>query len=253
MNEEFKGSNLFLNIPVHVAYDEEVLKKPKAALLYGEINSMLNVTGKFYMSNNTIAKKLNVSRSTAIRYINLLKERGFIETENVTDEMTGAIKGRYISLPSNNNDTRVVAQEKLGWSHGRYEGSSTGYTQKEHINKTNNIYNNNINAIDPDEQRVFSKAEQIFNMTPLIIQDLKEDIKEHDVDLIIYAMEITARNAERVTYRYYQQVLTNWNKRGFKTVDDVKKYEEERAKRNSNKFNQRKTINTDDDNVGLNW
>lgn len=251
MNNEFEGSNIFLNIPVRVAYDEEILKKPKAALLYGEINSMLNVTGKFYMSNNTIAKKLNVSRSTAIRYVNLLKERGFIETENVTDEMTGAIKGRYISLPSNINATRVVAQEKLGWSHGRYEGSSTDDTQIEHINKTNNIYNNN-NALDDDRQRVFAKAEQLFKLTPLIIEDLNYDLQEHDVELLLYAMEVTARSAERVTFNYYKAVLSKWDKRGLKTVSEVKKHEEERAKKNK-QFKQRKAINATDDNVGLNW
>lgn len=251
MNNDFEGSNIFLNIPVRVAYDEEILKKPKAALLYGEINSMLNVTGRFYMSNNTIANRLKISRTTAIRYVNLLKERGFIETENVIDEKNGSIKGRYISLPSVTADTRVVSREKPRWYHERHGGSITDDTQKEHINKTLKYNNNNINAIDPDEQRVFSKAEQMFNVTALIIQDLKEDIKEHDVELILYAMEVTARNAERVTYRYYQQVLTNWDKRGFKTVDDVKRYEEERSKRT--KQFKSKAVNTNDDNVGLNW
>lgn len=253
MNEEFKGSNLFLNIPVHVAYDEEVLKKPKAALLYGEINSMLNVTGKFYMSNNTIAKRLNVSRSTAIRYVNLLKERGFIETENVIDEMTGAIKGRYISLPSNNNDTRVVAQEKLGWSRGRYEGSSTDYTQKEQLNKTLK-YNNNNNTfvLDDDKKRVHEKARHLFNVTELVSQDLEYDLQEHNAELLLYAMEVTARSAERITYNYYKAILSNWDKRGFKTVDDVKQYEAERANKKK-QYKPSKTINTDDDNVGLNW
>lgn len=251
MNNEFEGSNIFLNIPVRVAYDEEILKKPKAALLYGEINSMLNVTGKFYMSNNTIAKRLNISRSTAIRYVNLLKERGFIDTENVVDEKTGAVKGRYISLPSPTNDTRVVAPMKLGWSHQRDGGSSADETQIEHINKTNNIYNNN-NALDDDRQRVFAKAEQLFKLTPLIIEDLNYDLQEHDVELLLYAMEVTARSAERVTFNYYKAVLSKWDKRGLKTVSEVKKHEEERAKKNK-QFKQRKAVNATDDNVGLNW
>lgn len=250
MNNEFEGSNIFLNIPVRVAYDEEILKKPKAALLYGEINSMLNVTGKFYMSNNTIAKRLNISRSTAIRYVNLLKERGFIDTENVVDEKTGAVKGRYMSLPSPTNDTRVVAPMKLGWSRQCDGGSSTDETQIEHINKTNNIYINN-NAVDDDRQRVFAKAEQLFKLTPLIIEDLNYDLQEHDVELLLYAMEVTARSAERVTFNYYKAVLSKWDKRELKTVSEVKKHEEERAK--NKQFKQRKAVNATDDNVGLNW
>lgn len=252
MNNEFEGSNIFLNIPVRVAYDEEILKKPKAALLYGEINSMLNVTGKFYMSNNTIAKRLNVSRQTAISYVNLLKERGFIETENVTDETTGSIKGRYISLPSQTNLTRVVKSTELGWSNGFDGGSQMGLTQIEHINKTNNIYNNNNELGDDDRQRVFARAEQLFKLTPLIIEDLNYDLKEHDVELLLYAMEVTARSAERVTFNYYKAVLSKWDKRGLKTVSEVKKHEEERAKKNK-QFKQRKAVNATDDNVGLNW
>lgn len=251
MNNDFEGSNIFLNIPVRVAYDEEILKKPKAALLYGEINSMLNVTGKFYMSNNTIARRLNVSRQTAISYVNLLKERGFIETENVTDETTGSIKGRYISLPSQTNLTRVVKSTELGWSNEFDGGSQMSLTQIEHINKTTNIYNNN-NALNDDRKRVFAKAEQLFNLTQLVIQDIDYDLKEHDVELMLYAMEVTARSAERVTYNYYKAVLNKWDKRGLKTVSEVKKYEEERTKKNK-QFKQRKTIDTNDDNVGLNW
>lgn len=118
--------------------------------------------------------------------------------------------------------------------------------------KTTQKINNN-NTLDDDKKRVFAKAEQLFNLTPLIIEDVDYDLKEHNAELLLHAMEVTARSAERVSYNYYKSVLKNWDKRGFKTVDAVKKYEEERTKNNSNRqFNQRKTINTDD-NVGLNW
>ena len=75
--QEFTGSRLFLNIPAIVAHDKVLLKKaPKAILLFGEIYSMLNVTGKFYMSNNTHAERLDCSRQSIINYINLLKKQG---------------------------------------------------------------------------------------------------------------------------------------------------------------------------------
>jgi hypothetical protein len=52
----FKGSKAFLNIPVGIARDKELLKKPKTILLMGEIISMLNVTGEFFMSNKKISE-----------------------------------------------------------------------------------------------------------------------------------------------------------------------------------------------------
>lgn len=134
--QEFAGSRLFLNIPAIVAHDKFLLKKaPKAILLFGEIYSMLNVTGKFYMSNNALAKRLDCSRKSIINYINLLKKQGYIETENVIDDETNAIAGRMITLG------RVVQQNSLGWSNGIHQGSETGFTQIKHNNKT---FNNNV-------------------------------------------------------------------------------------------------------------
>lgn len=58
MAEEFTGSRLFLNIPASVAHDERI-KSDKSILLYGEILSMINVTGSFFMSNKSLAKRLS--------------------------------------------------------------------------------------------------------------------------------------------------------------------------------------------------
>lgn len=136
--QEFTGSRLFLNIPAIVAHDKVLLKKaPKAILLFGEIYSMLNVTGKFYMSNNTLAKRLDCSRKSIINYINLLKKQGYIETENVIDDETNAIAGRMITLG------RVVQQNSLGWSNGIHQGSETGFTQRKHSNRTSNTNDQN--------------------------------------------------------------------------------------------------------------
>ena len=91
---EFKGSIAFLSIPIGISRDPVLLDKyPKAIILMGEIVSMLNVTGKFYMSNKALAQRLRCTRKTVINYLNLLEERGFIKRQLVKDE-TGAVKGR---------------------------------------------------------------------------------------------------------------------------------------------------------------
>ena len=68
---EFKGAKAFLNIPVGIARDKDLLKKPKTILLMGEIVSMLNVTGEFFMSNKKIAQRLGVSTRTVNDYLDL--------------------------------------------------------------------------------------------------------------------------------------------------------------------------------------
>ena len=73
MNEEFTGSRLFLNIPANVAHDERI-KSDKSILLYGEILSMINVTGSFYMSNKALAKRLRCTPQTVIRCVRELEK-----------------------------------------------------------------------------------------------------------------------------------------------------------------------------------
>lgn len=153
--QEFTGSRLFLNIPAIVAHDKVLLKKaPKAILLFGEIYSMLNVTGKFYMSNNTLAERLDCSRQSVINYINLLKKQGYIETENVTDTETKAITGRMITLGE------VVKQNLLGWSNEFDGGSKTGFTQRKHSNRTSNTNDQNSKN---NSQSGIKQLEEDFN------------------------------------------------------------------------------------------
>ncbi len=153
--QEFTGSRLFLNIPAIVAHDKVLLKKaPKAILLFGEIYSMLNATGKFYMSNNTLAERLDCSRQSIINYINLLKKQGYIETENVTDTETKAITGRMITLGG------VVKQNLLGWSNEFDGGSKTGFTQRKHSNRTSNTNDQNSKKIS---QSGIKQLEEDFN------------------------------------------------------------------------------------------
>lgn len=100
MSEEFTGVRLFLNIPADVAHDPR-FKSDKSILLFGEIYSMLNVTGKFYMSNKELAKRLRCSKNTVTNCVNELVKLGYITTKQVKDKETGAIKGREISLAPN--------------------------------------------------------------------------------------------------------------------------------------------------------
>ncbi|QNQ83799.1 replication protein [Lactobacillus sp. PV037] len=80
---EFGGSRIFLNIPVAIARDKDLLKKPKSILLMGEIISMLNTTGKFFMSNGELSRRLDCDKATIGRYLSMLEEKELIVRENV--------------------------------------------------------------------------------------------------------------------------------------------------------------------------
>lgn len=95
--QAFTGVRLFLNIPAEVAHDPR-FKSDKSILLFGEVYAMINVTGKFYMSNKELAKRLRCSKGTITNCVNELVRLGYITAKNVKDKETGAIKGREIKL-----------------------------------------------------------------------------------------------------------------------------------------------------------
>ena len=148
MAEEFTGSRLFLNIPASVAHDERI-KSDKTILLYGEVLSMINVTGSFYMSNKALAKRLRCTPQTVIRCVRELEKLNYIKTTIVKDKKTGAVKGRKIELrpvpintdargDGNTDDSTPITSVLKTPYHSCYEGGNTDDTQIEQYNKTIN-------------------------------------------------------------------------------------------------------------------
>lgn len=124
---EFEGSRIFLNIPVQVAYDPRI-KSEKSILLYGEIRSMTNVTGKFFMSNSKLAKRLRCSRRTIINCINELESLKYIKTKIIKDGKI--IKGREIYC------TSLVHPSSLTQCNGVHSPSEADCTLIEQDNRT---------------------------------------------------------------------------------------------------------------------
>ena len=132
---EFKGAKAFLMIPVGIARDQDLLKKPKSILLMGEIVSMLNVTGEFFMSNSELAKRLNVSTRSIIDYLNLLEDKKLIKRTNVyADVEQKIISGRKITAGSD-----LVKATSLGWGNILHQGSETDNTRV--VKQTSPKYN----------------------------------------------------------------------------------------------------------------
>lgn len=123
--EEFKGAKAFLMIPVGIARDQDLLDNSKSILLMGEILSMLNVTGEFFMSNAELAKRLKTTPRTVKRYLILLENKGLIKRTNVyADKEKKVVVGRKITA----GDT-LGTYMSLGWGQARHEGGDTDVTR----------------------------------------------------------------------------------------------------------------------------
>lgn len=163
MADEFEGSRIFLNIPVFAARDKDLLKKTKSLLLLGEIVSMLNTTGKFFMSNKTIAKRLDCTPQAVNNYLQLLEEKKLIVRTKVHDKNTNAIVGRIIKA-----GPALINARLLGLTTDVGEGSKQAFkgVVNERLYKDNNLKEQykrtNINSASHSNALSVSQLENEF-------------------------------------------------------------------------------------------
>lgn len=222
MAEEFTGSRLFLNIPASVAHDERI-KSDKTILLYGEVLSMINVTGSFYMSNKALAKRLRCTPQTVIRCVRELEKLNYIKTTIVKDEKTGAVKGRKIELrpvpintdargDGNTDDSTPITSVLKTPYHSCYEGGNTDDTQIEQYNKTINRTEEDIDKLSSSEN-VDSEPKQKSQKIPYekIIDYLNRKTNSH--------YRPTSKATRRLIKARYNEGFTDID---FKSVIDKK-------------------------------
>ena len=132
--------------------DKDLLKKPKSIILMGMITTLLNTTGKFYMSNKRIAEELDVSVKSIKDYLNLLESKGLIERKIVKAENSEAIVGRYIVAGKS-----IGKYTSQGWGSEITEGRIVELPtlgkqkyHKEYIKENNKDDINNTSATNVD-------------------------------------------------------------------------------------------------------
>lgn len=196
---EFKGSNLFLNIPISIARDPVLQKRPNTIILMGEIISMLNVTGEFFMGNSEIAKRLGVTPSAVKKYLNILEEQGYISRKIVYKENSKEILGRKITLGQANI---------LGWGLPRAEGRVAASPR---VGNRNDHKENNIK-----EQK---------NRTDKDIGQVEPDNIPYK-EIIAYLNEKTGRDYKPVAAKNKKPIHARWQEgyrlQDFKKVIDNK-------------------------------
>lgn len=174
MAEEFKGSRMFLNIPVSVSRDHDLLKRPKSIILMGEIVSMLNITGKFFMSNKEIAKRLDCTPRYASDLLALLEKKGFIKRSIIFEDADKKIiKGRNIYAGDN-----LLKACSLGWGSTVQEGDDAQFIPlTKHSSSKKNILrehnNRSINNLSPKPSHAEKSKQAVDNSKEKYERDKK--------------------------------------------------------------------------------
>lgn len=197
-------------IPSQVRYDSEL--SPNEKLLYGEITALASKMGECFATNNYFAELYNVHFKTVSKWIQHLKDKGYIHIEMSYKEGTKNIEKRIIrvnGIPIRENVTTYTPNSGEG-IHKKTEDNNTSINNI----KNNNIRNINITHIiikkrhfktsylirkNPNNfivQNVIEKLNKLtgskFNpkgkATSNLILNLLEDYTEEDLILVVEKM-----------------------------------------------------------------
>ena len=175
----------------------------------GEIVSMLNVTGEFFMSNKKIASRLDVTTRTVSDYLDILEHKRLISREKVVSDENGAIIGRKIRAGAD-----LVKYISIGWGNELHGGSEADfYTLVKPTSHKKNRDNRTINRTEED-----------INSSPAKKQDEPPIPYKEIID---YLNQKTGAHY-KATSKANQRLIKARFKEGYK-LDDFKKVIDNKA------------------------
>lgn len=133
-------------IPASIRYDMELI--PNAKLLYAEITALCTKEGYCWATNEYFANLYNVNEKTITRWLNDLKENGYITTSIETKRYDdGTVKRiRYIFIISQQNHIEVSLQnhtDNFVQNHTDiHTDKNVPYHTDKNVPYNNTIYNN---------------------------------------------------------------------------------------------------------------
>ena len=194
--KDFKGARAFLMIPVGIARDKDLLKKPKSILLMGEILTMLNITGEFYMSNSELAKRLNVTPRSVKDYLILLENKRLIKRSNVyADPNQKIVVGR--TMTAGDDLGKYIS---LGWGSQFPEGKEVNFPR---VGKhTSPKYNKIIDQSNRTDNR--SSSSKPSSSNDEIKDPFADDSEADDDEEIITGLIKMFSNEAHVSIPNYQ-------------------------------------------------
>ena len=142
-------------IPANVRYDKEL--KPNEKLLFGEIVALTQKDGSCWATNRYFAELYDTTNETISRYLNHLKEKGYITIEfQYSKENSKLIEKRIIRI-----------DRKINTHCSKNQGGID-----ENIKENNTSNNNNIPPISPqgeteEDQKESDEEKRLYNFNIL--------------------------------------------------------------------------------------
>lgn len=155
------------------------------------------------------------------------------EFYKIKPELTGICKSIFtLILPQlEANDKRYENGKKGGRPKTKTKPKNNQKETKVEPNVNDNVnvnVNDNVNFINnssssSNKNNIYEFVEQNFGriITPTEIDKIEKWLKEFNVDIIKYAIQIAVLNNKK-TFNYVNGILNNWKSKGYKTLQEIK-------------------------------
>ena len=232
MSEEMQP-HYYMNIPAFVWDDTDLLRKPKAILLYGHISTLANKKGYCWATNDYFAKQLKVDKRTVIDYVNLLVEKGYIKRKIFHKENSKEVEKRILSIFTTPSDTDFTRSGDSKFT----TPSDVDFTENNtSINNTSTNKSSSSTAcdfLDNSTKDIESKnAFELYQitvgvLTPTQNQILSEYIQSLSDEVVQFAINSMANQTERRSFNYLNRILMRYEQLGIHTVEQAEKLEKQ--------------------------
>ena len=226
-------------LTANVRYDPRLKNHADCKVLYSEITALSNKYGYCHATNKYFAKLYDRPVPTISKWINLLKDCGYLKVVMIKDGKQ--IKERRIypvSTPINVDVNTYLGKREEGIN-GNVK-SPINVDVKENITSINNTSKNNmLNDARHTFRDVHNLWEQNWGFPNGIAeQDLTEWTKKYGADLVMHVItyalrrNINSKGADRYLARTFEQ----YDKQSIKTVEQAERSEKQHEQQMSREY-----------------
>ncbi|MGE9857040.1 helix-turn-helix domain-containing protein [Limosilactobacillus reuteri] len=227
----------YTNIPAFVRYDEELLRKPKSILLYGEIVALSNQKGYCWASNSYFAERLRVSGRMIQDYLDILVTKGYVARKLIYKPHSKQVDKRILSIASRPGEADFMRGDEMDFTRPGEADFAENITS---INTTSK--NKVLSDAQHSTQDVFTLWQDNWGWpNGIATQDLTEWINEFGADLVHHAItfalrrNITSKGADR----YLAKTFERYDQKSIRTVEQAKQSEQQHQQQMSREYQQK--------------
>lgn len=164
--------------------------------------------------------KVRADRKVNSVYVDLLKE---------------VVPDIELTEPRQRVDRPKKPPKKVGQPRGNQRADMGQQNISQYKSSQSNLIQSRSSQKDEDGESknpIFEKLKEAFGQMSVngtMMEEVRDLLKIHGQELVIYALEVTILNAGK-SIRYTRSILSNWQGLGLKTVEQVKQHEKQRQK-----------------------